>query len=167
MQDPWKDPVARPKPLYTTQRYPGLKVKTWMHVRFIMLSIVVLIIGVASILYIIDTDTCQDMECFIEKAHTCQRAYFEMEEDGITYYFSTEGCNFNKKITGLPDDEPELVKSMLLQKSLTCKYSPGEFDRRWMTTLLSGLENCNGELKIALYEIAIAQYQIELETYEI
>jgi len=154
-------------PVETQQRYPGLKVQRNIRTRFILLGIIVLILGIMMIIYLIDSDECYDMDCFLAKANECQRGIYVHNDDGIIFEFTTDNCVFNKKIIGLPPSEPEIIKTMLMDKSFTCKYDPGKFDERLTRSLISGLEQCNGELKTAFYEIALAQYENNLEVYEI
>lgn len=107
---------------------------------------------------------CDSDECFIEYASDCKPTFYSKIDAGIVFEFeSTKDCVMEKKLQGLPDSEPLIIRDLLLDKGMICTYSKEGFDERWTSTLLGGLENCNGELKDALYEIAIAQYEIALE----
>ncbi len=117
----------------------------------IIISVTVLTLGVFE---------CDSLECFASDVNSCNDRIYVFNDSGIKFNFEVEGCTLTKTVVGLPPNEPEAIKDLFLGKSLTCTFEKGEFDDRILTTLLSGLDNCEGELKDTFLELAIAHYEL-------
>ena len=52
-------------------------------------------------------------------------------------------------------DESAEMKKALEGKSMMCVYEKGKFDTRLVTSLIFGMENCDGSLRDALGELII------------
>ena len=95
---------------------------------------------------------CTTKDCFIDVANMCTELSLTMtEEAGVFMYSSSENCVFTKTL--VTADETLEVKKLLEGKSLTCQYSEGKFDSRWINSLVFGIEYCNGELKDTLVSL--------------
>lgn len=130
------------------------------------------IISVVAILFVISllfwfakagvTD-CKDQQCFFDMANQCKSAVLIVDEAGTIYKFeSSSDCTFTKTITQISETEPEDIINLFEGKSLNCEYIKNDFETKWVTTLLGGLDRCTGPLKEAFYELTIAQYRDEL-----
>ena len=91
--------------------------------------------------------TCNDRSCFIEAANNCDSLEVELVEPVGTFKYTSANCIFTKTVISLNEGESQAMKDLLKGKSFSCSYEQGSFDERWVTTLLSGLEDCNGDLK--------------------
>jgi len=133
---------------------------------FLILSLII-IFGV--ILFVIfglpklSISECDTKDCFIKNANDCKASKFIVNDDGTLYEFITSGdCTLTKTITKVSSSEPEAIRDLFMDKSLVCQYEKSDFDDKWISTLLGGLEKCTGSLKEALYELTIAQYKQEV-----
>lgn len=95
------------------------------------------------------------MGCFVAKANQCQIAvYVEATELGKIMYSSKPGnsgnCILIKEVVELSQNEDPFLKKVLKGKKMECVYSPGQFNGQWTTSLIEGLEDCQGELKDAI-----------------
>jgi len=95
------------------------------------------------------TIKCGSAECFIGAANECGRVSFASEDDTGRYEYSIQRCEFTKKLIALSAGESEEIKKFLEGKSFSCSYLPGDFDERWILSVIGGLEKCDGELKDA------------------
>jgi hypothetical protein len=94
------------------------------------------------------TVPCSDKDCFITAANDCQSMNLTVSEDfGVMEYSSSTGCVFTKTLVSLNENETQEMKNLLKGKSMTCAYEKGKFDSRLVTSLIYGMENCQGELK--------------------
>jgi len=134
---------------------------------FMIIAVIILLIGIIAIVYYLIPGECETKECFIDKANNCKKATYIQDDEGTIYEFSANNCQVEKKVAKISDSEPEIIKLMFENKTFVCSYEEGAFDERLLTTLLSGLERCEGDLKTSLYELALAQYELNLEVYEI
>ena len=99
-------------------------------------------------------DSCTTKECFISSANTCNDIIITLTEDaGVIKYSSSKDCVFTKTLVSLNTDETQEMKTLLEGKSFTCKYESGNFDNRWVTSLIFGTEVCEGELKNILVSL--------------
>jgi len=48
-------------------------------------------------------------------------------------------------------------------REMSCSYENGNFKQELTDGLVGGIEGCSGELKDAIYELRIAQYEIGAE----
>ena len=44
---------------------------------------------------------------------------------------------------------------MVEGKSMVCGYTKGNFDSRWVTTLIGGIEYCHGDLRDGLAQLIV------------
>ena len=111
----------------------------------------------------ISLSDCDTKDCFIKNANDCKAAKFVVDDDGTLYEFISSGdCTLTKTITKVSLNEPEPIRDLFIDKSLVCQYEKSDFNDKWISTLLGGLEECTGPLKEALYELTIAQYKQEV-----
>ncbi len=101
------------------------------------------------------SNVCGDIDCFIAKANQCEPAVYEETTDmgKIMYYTETDdagNCVLRKVITELSKNEDPIIKKVLEDKGMECTYTKGNFNNQWMTSMVKGLEDCQGELKDAL-----------------
>ena len=93
---------------------------------------------------------CATTECFVKAANDCRKAKLEIVDDADMFwrYRADAFCGgLEKTLVLLNDKEIAPMKELLEGKSLSCDYTKGKFDERWVTSLIFGLENCRGELK--------------------
>jgi len=97
-----------------------------------------------------------EQAAFIAAANKCSET--NMTTTGIagtfTYSVSSD-CTFTKTLVRLNESETLGMKTMLEGKNMTCVYTKGNFDSRWVTSLVGGMEYCNGDLKDALAKLII------------
>ena len=93
---------------------------------------------------------CNNKECFTLKADNCEKAEFERLEDGSTFNYQTDNCQFIKTASKINPSEPDNIKQLLEGKSLTCQYVKGQFEVDWINTLTLKLDKCQGPLKDGL-----------------
>lgn len=140
------------------------KSMAWIYVGISILVVIIVVLLIFFVPYMIGVKECSDNECFITEANQCNPAFLVVDDEGTVYeYKSFTDCTLTKSITKVSDAEPFMIKELFTEKSMTCSYDKGAFDEKWLTTLLGGLDQCTGQLKEALYELTIAQYQAEFE----
>ncbi|PIN69806.1 hypothetical protein COV93_03960 [Candidatus Woesearchaeota archaeon CG11_big_fil_rev_8_21_14_0_20_43_8] len=112
-------------------------------------------------------DCKSDQNCFVEYANKCKPAKFSNQAEGTIFkyatdvqYAVTEDCTLKKGIDKLDLTEPPEIKALFEGKSMTCSYTKGNFDTQWLTTITKGLDDCDGPLKVAIYEMIIALYEV-------
>ncbi len=104
---------------------------------------------------------CSTVECIVETANECEEKVLELEEDigtveySIQYDPNNDFCTLNKKVAKVSDAENPVIKQMFEGKSLTCTYQPGEFNERWVTSLIYDIENCEGDLKESIGQLMV------------
>lgn len=97
-----------------------------------------------------------EQAAFIAAANDCKDMNLTDNEDIGTFYLtSSQGCVFTKTLIHLNDSEMQGMKTMLEGTNMTCSYTQGNFDSRWVTSLVGGMEYCNGDLKDALAKLII------------
>ncbi|MDO8558678.1 MAG: hypothetical protein Q7S09_05900 [bacterium] len=100
--------------------------------------------------------SCETAECFIEAANRCRWVEYDHLDKGFTFwrYSAPAGCGrFEKTAAIIGSGEPAWMKEFLEDKSLSCTYTRGEFNEQWVTSLVFGLEDCQGELKEAIGQL--------------
>jgi hypothetical protein len=103
-----------------------------------------------------DAQPCTTKDCFITAARACMDARLTLTEEAGTFtYTSTTTCTFTKTLDEPNPAESAEMKTLLRGKSLTCQYTTGTFDERWVTTLLTGTDACTGTLKDTLVELSV------------
>lgn len=96
------------------------------------------------------TKNCNTTGCFVKAANDCRKAKLDIVDDsGMFWRYRTSAfCGgFEKTLVSLNKNETANMKELLEGKSLSCDYTRENFDKRWVTNLIFGLENCKGELK--------------------
>ncbi len=98
--------------------------------------------------------SCNDMPCFVQKANQCTTAsYTEKSSFGtITYSSRIEAgvCILTKRVVALNENEDAVIKALVEGKSMDCSYEKGKFNGQWTSSLVEGLEYCEGDLKEAI-----------------
>jgi hypothetical protein len=100
--------------------------------------------------------TCGNEACFIAAANNCKNMSLTVTDDVGTFsYSSSEHCIFTKTLVSLNANESQEMKNLLEGKNMTCMYEMGKFDQRWVTSLIYGIEYCDGELKDRLGDLTV------------
>jgi len=100
--------------------------------------------------------TGQDTAAFIAAANDCRDMTLAATGGVGTFtYTSTSGCTFTKTLVRLNASETQGMKTMLEGKNMTCMYTKGNFDPRLVTSLVGGMEYCNGDLKDNLAKLIV------------
>ena len=85
-------------------------------------------------------NACNDTDCFITAANSCEAMNVTLSDDVGTFSYSsrpaTNACVFIKTVVSLDSGESQEMKNLLVGKKMTCIYQRGEFDQRWVSTLL-------------------------------
>ena len=116
----------------------------------IFMALVLILAGCAG------PQACTTADCFISDANDCKAVSVELTEDiGVIQYTTTEDCTFTKQIVSLDESESQEMKNLLEGKRLTCSYEVGNFDERWVKSLIDGIETCDGELKDIIGQLLI------------
>ena len=99
---------------------------------------------------------CNDKDCFVSAAMDCDAINLTTTEDiGVVRYSSSADCVFTKTIVSLNANESREMKNLLQGKSMICRYQKGGFDQRFVTSLIFGMENCQGELRDILGQLVV------------
>jgi len=126
--------------------------------------ILAVIVMIASIISFMHGSSCADMNCFIAQASQCKSiTYEEITDIGTIRYSITpensnsdnSNCFLTKEIVTLSEKEDPFLKKVLEGKKMQCVYSQGQFNAQWTTSLIEGLEDCQGELKEAIGQMLI------------
>ena len=97
---------------------------------------------------------CTTKDCFIASASDCKEMSITLtEKAGVFTYASSTDCVLTKTLVRLDTSEAPEMKTLLEGKTMTCKYEKGQFDERWVTSLIYGIENCDGELRDNIAEL--------------
>ena len=98
----------------------------------------------------------QDTASFIRAANDCQDASLTVTSTVGTFsYQSTSDCDLLKTLVKVNSSELPEVKNLIEGKSMVCGYTKGNFDSRWVTTLIGGMENCHGDLRDGLAQLMV------------
>ncbi|WP_103919401.1 hypothetical protein [Candidatus Venteria ishoeyi] len=85
---------------------------------------------------------------FIKLANDCKPAIFNFEIEEIGLQVETyDDCSIKKTVTSLSADEPIEIVDLFFEKSMFCTYSENNFDEEYLSTLTTGIDYCDGELK--------------------
>ncbi len=98
---------------------------------------------------------CTDKDCFIAAANKCENASILFTDTVGTFKYSASDCIFTKTLLALNSTESDEMKNLLQGKNMTCRYKQGNFDQRLVTSLIFGMEYCEGDLKEALAELTV------------
>jgi hypothetical protein len=100
--------------------------------------------------------TSSDEARFINAANNCENASLTATDNVGTFtYSSYDSCVFTKTLVNLNANESQEMKNLLNGKNMTCIYTKGNFDQRWVTSLIYGIENCSGDLKDDLGDLTL------------
>lgn len=100
--------------------------------------------------------TCSDAACFIAAANNCEDMNVTLTGDVATFtYTSSQPCVFTKTLVSVDTNETQQMKDFLNGKSMTCIYERGRFNPGLVSSLVDGMEYCNGDLKDALSELLV------------
>jgi len=133
--------------------FEGRIKKDWIKYWKIPVGILVIIGLVFGGIYLFSNagvKVCTTDECFIGLADQCKPVKMGKEEAGSLYELSAENCVFTKHLKEMSAEEPEEMVGLLEGKSMTCEYLEGTFNPDWVETISVGIEECEGELRIAL-----------------
>ena len=98
--------------------------------------------------------TGQDTAAFISAANDCRDMNLTVTTTVGTFsYQSTSDCALLKTAVKMNASETAEVRKMLEGKSMVCGYTRGNFDPRWVTTLIGGIEYCHGDLRDGLAQL--------------
>lgn len=91
--------------------------------------------------------TCKDDICFTKNSDSCKYVKFEQIQDGNFIDYVSKNCVLVKTVSKVNDSEIREVKDSIEGKSMVCRYSKGNFDPQWVSSLSLGFERCEGDLK--------------------
>lgn len=91
--------------------------------------------------------TCYDEVCFMTYANQCAYATYTNTVATATVHYETGSCVLNKTVIAMDPREPESVREDFVGKSMICVFTRNDFSPLYLTTLVSLLDNCEGELK--------------------
>ena len=114
-------------------------------------------------------DCGNDKSCFLAEAKRCNDAVYEQELEGSVIGFSSakksdeeNSCMIRKKFKSFSVNEPKEIKDLFQDLEMECTYKKESFDQNVVNDLVAGIEKCDGLLKDAIYELRIAQIELEL-----
>jgi hypothetical protein len=99
----------------------------------------------------VKTFVCDSEECFIEKANNCEDVTLNATEEYGTLAYSSKNCTFTKTLLSTTGEEE--IRKLIEGKSLSCTYEQGKFDQRWISSIVFGIEYCDGELKDRIVDL--------------
>lgn len=115
-------------------------------------------------------DCGDDEECFITYANECKKATLSQSTKGAVFQYGStissevrSDCSLVKRVDSLDESEPQEIRDIFEGTSMTCTYEQGNFNPELVTTITRGLENCEGTLKTAIYELVLAVYELQQE----
>lgn len=128
----------------------------------IVLGLALVIIIPSILLLLPEGKNCgADASCFIIAAQQCQTARFRQEIANTTFrYHSTSDCTLIKTIERIGKEEPDEVAFLFENKQMSCAYEKNKFNENWITSLTKDLDQCEGNLKTRLLELALASYSL-------
>jgi len=98
---------------------------------------------------------CNAKDCFVSAANNCSNISIQVAEPFGTMRYSTSGCVFTKTVVNLSQNESADMRKALEGKSLSCVYEKGKFDSGLPSSLVAGIENCDGELKEIISQLVL------------
>ncbi len=120
-------------------------------------------------------DCKQDKNCFIAEARKCNDAVYSQDLEGSVIEFSSGeftaeeataaedngDCIITKRFKTFSAEEPQEIKYLFEDLEMTCSYKKESFNQSVVNDLVAGIETCDGLLKDAIYELRIAQIELE------
>ncbi|MEA3430759.1 MAG: hypothetical protein U9R08_05780 [Nanoarchaeota archaeon] len=139
---------------------PSSAKKIELYAGIIVVALIIVIVLITSS----GVKNCIDDACFIQEAQKCGKATLFKDEVGssIKYEIKSE-CVLEKSISEFADDEPVEIINLFGNKVMTCPYIEQGFNVELIDSVVSGIDSCNGELKDAIFELKLAQYELLLE----
>jgi len=131
-----------------------------MKKKFKVLIGVLVILALLIIFYARIPTKCVDLKCFVAKANNCMPATYEETTAIGTIDYSVsansgDSCALTKQVVALDKKENDFVKKLLENKLMVCIYSKNQFNGQWITSLIEGLDNCEGNLKDAVGQLLL------------
>ncbi len=116
----------------------------------LVVLILVLIVIVGIIFFVLNKETCEDVDCFFEKMAECKRAEFIQNDDGGIWKYEIlgkngENCKINVELVQIKEGKLSLEK--LEGKSMECDIPVGLVIRPEKQ-----IGNCHGILKESIQE---------------
>lgn len=150
----FRDVKSEPK----LPKFPVRKLEIYGAMAVIAVIIIVLLFTRGGI------ESCDDDICFLRNAQECSPATLVKDEAGSSVLYEIKGdCVLEKSIYSFAEDEPEEVVTLFANKKMICPYTKNGFDEEWITSIVSGVDVCSGELRDAIFELKLAQYELLLE----
>ncbi|MBW3015069.1 hypothetical protein KY330_01480 [Candidatus Woesearchaeota archaeon] len=104
---------------------------------------------------------CSSASCFIDAAQECKSVTFVQEEVGSEILYEIkDGCVLEKSILNFGPNEPVEVVQLFESRKMTCPYPEENFNPASINSLLEDIDACSGELKDAIFELRLAQYEL-------
>ena len=135
---------------------PIIKVKFFARNKKLIISFfVILILIIITLGTMFFINFCNDKECFIEAANSCESSSFTQVENTITVKYSTEDCILTKKIINLDNTEPKEVKDLFINLEMFCNYEKNNFDSSLIEGFSVQIDQCNGPLKDIVEQVRV------------
>jgi len=104
----------------------------------------------------LNAQKCDDMKCFMAMANNCDDVILKTKDQyGLEWSYYTSGCKLQKELIAIDDGESIHMKAALEGKSLTCVYTKGKFNERWVNSVMDDLETCTGDLRDAIGKLLL------------
>jgi hypothetical protein len=128
---------------------------------------IVLVLGIVGVLLPTDQPGQQDCgrssQCFIKAANKCKDSVFRQNLEGsVIEYISSVDCDVTKQFKSFAATEPQEIVTLFQGLQMKCGYDKGNFNTATVESLVGNIENCDGLLKDAIYELRIAQIELGL-----
>lgn len=124
----------------------------------------VVIIGIIVIALLLTgtANECNDDLCFIQNAQECKDTTYIKEEGttGSLVLYEINGCTLEKSIYTFAPEEPVEIVQLFGDRVMTCSYTKNGFDEEWISSLVAGIDSCSGDLRDAIFELKLAQYEL-------
>jgi hypothetical protein len=140
---------------------PSIKMPSIQTLEIIGLVLFIILIVFLFVSLFSGTNACTDSTCFIEKAQNCNPSTLTIDEVGSKVLLEIKSdCTLEKSISEFGPDEPTEVIVLFQNKKMSCSYTQGGFDETWISSLVAGIDSCAGDLKDAIFELKLAQYEL-------
>ncbi len=97
---------------------------------------------------------CQTKSCFIKKANLCEPVIYNTKIKTVELRLRTTGnCELIKEVTNVDKDEPENIKSLFKGAKMTCPYTKGQFEDKYIEQISYDMLTCKGRLADAIKTI--------------
>jgi len=119
-----------------------------------ILLVVLLIFTIVFSIYFVQGVFATTEQNFIALSQNCLYSDYNQNVQGSVVSNKARGCTITREITKVAENEPVEVKYLLEGKKMVCHYDKGEFDKNKLDYMTQDLQNCEGELKDILVELA-------------